>query len=78
MTFFLTKNFKVVIIRKFDSVSLKKNHFHLFKSLLYQIGKAENMPLVAGRLVHSPFGAPRVWSARKFKDRAIFKPSHKR
>ena len=29
----------------------KKKRFHLFKSLLYHNGKAQNMPVVAGRLV---------------------------
>ena len=29
----------------------KKKGFHLFESFLYKNGKAENMPVVAGRLV---------------------------
>ena len=33
----------------------EKNCFHLFKSLLYKNGKAQNMPVVAGRLVINVF-----------------------
>ena len=36
----------------------KKTFFHLFKSLLYKNGKAQNMPLVAGRFVNFLFDFP--------------------
>ena len=47
------KSRKVGNVRKYDEESVfsrKKKHFHLLKSL-YKNGKAQNMPVVAGRLV---------------------------
>ena len=45
------KILNVVKIRNYDGVFFrKKRRFHLFKSLLYKNGKAQNMPVVAGRL----------------------------
>ena len=54
--FFGKKKLKTVEagkIGKYDEerVYFQKKHLHLFKSFLYKNGKAENMPLVAGRLV---------------------------
>ena len=34
----------------------EKKRFHFFKSLLYKIGQAQNMPVVAGRLILSSVG----------------------
>ena len=54
---FLAKNQKILIfgkIRKYDKEGVffrAQKRFHLFKSLFYQNGKAEKVPMVAGRLV---------------------------
>ena len=37
------------------SVFLRKKRLHLLISLLYKKGKAQNMPVVTGRLVYSNF-----------------------
>ena len=57
---FLAKNqkfLKVGKVRKFyeESVCSRKKRFHLLKSLLYKNGKAQNMPVVTGRLVNCFF-----------------------
>ena len=54
---FLAKNQKILKVgkvRKYDeeSVFSRKKGFYLLKSLLYQNGKAQNKPVVAGRLVY--------------------------
>ena len=55
---FLTKNEKILNvgkIRKYDEEKMfffsVKKRSHLSKLHLYEIGKAQNMPVVAGRLV---------------------------
>ena len=59
MRFFRQKVRKLWMWAKIEnmmkSVFSRKKRFHLFKSLLYKSGKAEYMPLVAGRLVFSLF-----------------------
>ena len=35
-----------------EECSFGKERFHLFKSLLYKNGEAQNVPVVAGRLVN--------------------------
>ena len=35
-----------------EEFSFEKEGFHLFKSLLYKNGKAQNFPVMAGRLVN--------------------------
>ena len=56
---FLAKNQKILKngkVRKYDeeSVFSRKKRFHLLKSLFYKNGKAQNMPVVAGRLINKP------------------------
>ena len=57
---FLAKNQKIFSVGKIERLenmmkkecfSEKKKHFHLLKSLFYKNGKAQNMPVVASRLV---------------------------
>ena len=38
-------------MRKYEEINLKRKHFHLFGTHLYQNGKAENIPVVAGHSV---------------------------
>ena len=56
--FLLAKNRKLRMLEKLENMKEKncfffsrKKRFHLLKLHLYQIGKAQKMPVVAGRLV---------------------------
>ena len=54
---FLAKNQKTSNVGKIrenykESIFSEKKRFHFFESLLYKNGKAQNMPMVAGRLVY--------------------------
>ena len=55
---FLTKKIKKLrLLQKLDNKMMKdcffeEKSFDFFESLLYQKGKAQNMPVIAGRLVY--------------------------
>ena len=58
LRFFRQKNQKTLIVRKvrkngWESLFSRKKRFHVLKSLPYKNGKAQNMAVVAGRLVQS-------------------------
>ena len=49
----IKKFWKLEKLENIKKVFFEKKSFHLLKSLLYKNGKAQNMPVVAGRLVFS-------------------------
>ena len=48
----MAKNFKIAKVAdtEIDCRGCREKRFHLFKSLVYKNGKAQNMPVVAGRI----------------------------